>query len=592
MSITSSHFDPTALRWAIYCRKSDDDRKVTEKSIAEQMKEARLIAERDALLVVWQGEESKSAKVPGVRPLFNDLLKKIEKGEVNGILCWHVNRLARNMAEGGMLAHLMAEGKLKEIRTPTSVFKTGDNIIPLVVETGTSTQYSLEVVRNVSRGFRGHFERGGTTYKAPAGYRNARDPENTRRGIVVKDEPRFSLIQRGFEMYLRGGYTVSQVRTTLNEEWGYRSRPTAKAGGKPLSPAHAYNIFRDPFYAGFVRFKGELVKGTHEPMLTHAQFAQVQEILNRQTRRVQKAKIVRTYAFTGLMRCAYCGQQVTADTRLMRNGKPYVSYHCSDSWRKCTKRGMSHKQLDLAFAEELARIQVDERLVKEALANIKRALKAKYRECNDERERHNTDVGRLNRKLYRAREMYLDGLVNDEREYRQMIEATRADLQKSLFRSESTTLTFDEACESAENAARFIWEARRVFLSGNNDKKREIVSALATGCTFYGKEKRIEFDLDSILASLMRYSKSLSPALKPAPSQPEVRAGISVRFHRLEPTIIGSGTMKNTPAREAFFVGGTNENSHEDNCGEATLLDKLVELLCGRMFPNVCAEAI
>ena len=111
---------------------------------------------------------------------------------------------------------------------------------------------------------------------------------------------------------------------------------------------------------------------------------------------------------------------------------------------------------------------------------VKRELRSKYQICTEERERHNEDIERLNKKLYRAREMYLEGLVEDEREYRQMIAGIRGDLEKSVVRSEAALLTFDEASESAENVARFVLQARQTFLSGDGDKKREIVSALAT----------------------------------------------------------------------------------------------------------------
>ena len=338
------------MLWIIYARKSDDDTRVTEKSIGEQIKESKQVAARDDLEVVTIYEESKSAKIPFQRPLFAEMMKRIESGEIGGILCWHVNRLARNMAEGGMIAHLMAEGKLREIRTPGSVYKTGDNIIPLVVEAGTSTQFSLEVSRNVSRGLKGHFERGGTTYKAPAGYRNQRDPENRKRGIVIVDEPQFSLIRRGFELLLTGGYTVGQVRRILNETLGFRSR-----SGDPLSSAGAYKLFRDPFYMGYVRHKGEIGLGVHQPMLTPLEFAHVQEVilkqgLNRQRKNKAESKIPK-YAYLGLMRCAYCGQQVTADQHTMTSGKAYVSYHCADSRGRCTKRGMSQETLERAFLE-------------------------------------------------------------------------------------------------------------------------------------------------------------------------------------------------------------------------------------------------
>ena len=52
----------------------------------------------------------------------------------------------------------------------------------------------------------------------PAGYRNLRDPDNSDRGIVVADEPRFSLIRRSFRLLLTGAYTVAGVRRLLTDD--------------------------------------------------------------------------------------------------------------------------------------------------------------------------------------------------------------------------------------------------------------------------------------------------------------------------------------------------------------------------------------
>ncbi len=46
--------------------------------------------------------ESRTAKEPG-RPVFNDLLRRIENGEAAGILSWHPDRLARNSVDGGKI---------------------------------------------------------------------------------------------------------------------------------------------------------------------------------------------------------------------------------------------------------------------------------------------------------------------------------------------------------------------------------------------------------------------------------------------------------------------------------------------------------
>src|SRR5258706_14077790 len=108
------------LHHAIYSRKSDDDTKVTEKSIKEQNEVLQKDIDRDRLLVLHRWEESKSAKIPGVRPLYSLMIRLIEKGEINAILCWHITRLVRNMEEGGKMAQLLIAGRIRQTRTPHS----------------------------------------------------------------------------------------------------------------------------------------------------------------------------------------------------------------------------------------------------------------------------------------------------------------------------------------------------------------------------------------------------------------------------------------------------------------------------------------
>ena len=151
-----------------YARKSDDDKSVTEKSITDQLTELKPIIEREGLLVVKTWQESKSAKIPHCRPHFSEMISLIEKGKINGIICWHINRLVRNMGEGGLLVQLFVEGKIKEIRTPSGIYRSGDNILPLVIEAASATQYSLDHTKNVNRGMKSKFAKGGLQLQSPA----------------------------------------------------------------------------------------------------------------------------------------------------------------------------------------------------------------------------------------------------------------------------------------------------------------------------------------------------------------------------------------------------------------------------------------
>ena len=83
------------LAYVLYARKSteSEDRQVL--SIDSQVRELQLLATRQGFAVAEVLTESKSAKSPG-RPVFGELMRRVERGQIAGLLCWKMDRLARN----------------------------------------------------------------------------------------------------------------------------------------------------------------------------------------------------------------------------------------------------------------------------------------------------------------------------------------------------------------------------------------------------------------------------------------------------------------------------------------------------------------
>jgi site-specific DNA recombinase len=79
----------------IYARKSTDIEDKQVRSIDAQLAELREFATREGLTVIAELIEKQFAKKPG-RPIFNEMVSRIEAGEASGILAWHPDRLARN----------------------------------------------------------------------------------------------------------------------------------------------------------------------------------------------------------------------------------------------------------------------------------------------------------------------------------------------------------------------------------------------------------------------------------------------------------------------------------------------------------------
>ena len=98
-------------KFFLYARKSTDVEDKQVLSIEAQIAELRAFAKQNNLNVIDTFIEKQSAKIPG-RTIFNEMLKKLEKGEADGILSWHPDRLARNSVDGGKIIYLLDCGRI------------------------------------------------------------------------------------------------------------------------------------------------------------------------------------------------------------------------------------------------------------------------------------------------------------------------------------------------------------------------------------------------------------------------------------------------------------------------------------------------
>jgi site-specific DNA recombinase len=82
------------MRYFLYARKSTDTEDKQVLSIQSQLNEVRAYAQKESITIVEELQEAQTAKVPG-RPIYDEMIHRIERGEAEGIVSWHPDRLAR-----------------------------------------------------------------------------------------------------------------------------------------------------------------------------------------------------------------------------------------------------------------------------------------------------------------------------------------------------------------------------------------------------------------------------------------------------------------------------------------------------------------
>src|SRR3989344_306508 len=250
----------------LYARKSTDVEDKQVLSIEAQLVELREYATRESLQIVEEFVEKQSAKIPG-RPIFNRMMEKVEKGDAQGILAWHPDRLARNSVDGGKLIYLVDTGKIKALKFPQFWFEPSpQGKFMLNIAFGQSKYFVDSLSENTKRGLRQKVRRGEYPGKAPLGYLN----DSRIKGIVI-DRNYAPLVQQMYALFATGKHSIYDMALFLAQH-GITTK-----GGKILRDKASW-ILSNPFYYGHFQYAGEIHEGVHEPLIAKHLFDEVQEV--------------------------------------------------------------------------------------------------------------------------------------------------------------------------------------------------------------------------------------------------------------------------------------------------------------------------
>ncbi len=159
-------------------------------SIEAQIAELRAFAKQNNLAIVEELTEKQSAIIPA-RSVFGEMIERIEKGEAEGILAWHPDRLARNPVDGGRIIYPIDCGRIAALKFPQFWFEpTPQGRFMLNIAFGQCKYYVDSLSENTKRGLRQKVRRGEYPSVAPIGYIN-----DVRTTSIVVDRKKAKVIR-------------------------------------------------------------------------------------------------------------------------------------------------------------------------------------------------------------------------------------------------------------------------------------------------------------------------------------------------------------------------------------------------------------
>ena len=455
-------------KFFIYTRKSTDDKDRQVRSISDQLSELKELALKEQLEVVDVFVEKQTAKIPG-RPVFNEMMLRMEAGEASGILAWHPDRLARNSVDGGKIIYLVDTGVIVEMKFPTFWFDpTPQGKFMLSIAFSQSKYYVDNLSENIKRGHRNKVKEGIWPQMSPLGYIN----KNKR---IVPDENIVPLIKKTFEAYATGNFTLRELRDKFN------ALGLKRKSGKELAVSNYQKLLKNPIYTGLMRYNGEIFEGKHEPIISKKLFDSVQEVMMRKSK--PKSRGLKPFLYRGFFRCGECGCFITTETQ---KGHNYL--RCTKRKNPCSQKYTREEIITSEIQKEVKKVSLPDDWASWMLAENEKDKLVEAQSSTLFADNTKAEISLLDSKIEKLMNAYLENALSLE-EYR---DAKSALVNQKQLLKEKLSAFEQKANNRFELTEKFLKYNMELANESTNEEKLHLYKKV--GSNFQIKDRTVFFE--------------------------------------------------------------------------------------------------
>ncbi|RMF34008.1 MAG: recombinase family protein [Alphaproteobacteria bacterium] len=446
-------------------------------STQKQGEGVSLEAQRDAILAfasrqnlsVTRWFEEKETAAKSGRPVFNQMLKLLQRGAASGLIMHKIDRSARNLRDWAIISELPDAGIDVHIATESLDFRSRGGRLTADIQAVIAADYIRNLREETIKGLTGRLKQGLYPFKAPIGY-----VDNGGGKPKTIDSLRGPLVRQAFELYASGQHSLRSLLVEL-ERRGLRSER-----GRPITKCCLENLLANPFYCGLIRIRrtGAVYQGAHEPLIPVSLYEEVQCV---RSGKCGKKVTRHNHLYRGLFRCASCDAAMTPELQ-----KGHVYYRCQT--RGCPTTTVREDRLETAIQSVLGRIRLRDQDIDWLETEIESWLASR-----SDASRVLTITGQINQlqdKIDRLTDALIDRLID-----RDTFARRKETLELELVRLREAKSEAERCTPKPGHVRRFLELVKNLaqtYISADRAEKREIVETTTSNRRVQGKSIIIE----------------------------------------------------------------------------------------------------
>lgn len=363
-------------------------------SLPEQKEAIERYAKDKSLEISRWFEGRETASKVG-RPVFNELLRLLKKGQAKGVIIHKIDRSARNLKDWAEIGQLVEAGIEVHFATESLDLTSPGGMLSADVQAVISAYYSRNLREEVKKGFYGRLKQGFYPMPAPLGYLDSGAGK-----AKVPDPERAPLIRAAFELYATGKYSQVELAAKLYH-MGLRAK-----NGKAIQKNFLGRMLRNPFYIGLIHIEktNQSFLGAHKPLISKQLFDRVQAVIDGNFT-VERAK--HDFPFRQLFSCKLCGKSLIPEKQ-----KGHVYYRCQT--KSCPTKCIRQEPVEAGVLQKLMEVQVDPERHEYLAKKIEGFRKSYDANRNKEIDLLEIRIAQIKDRLNLLTDAYLDSTIDKE----------------------------------------------------------------------------------------------------------------------------------------------------------------------------------